>query len=105
MEESNKILKPGTGSTEYKNSNMVIFIGAALLLMDKLSILSIHPGDVQDLANTLKTHVDEYLGAALVFGTALSYRLERVFLKYQEFKTLLAKIEKANQIVEEEKKE
>ena len=90
MKKKSKILKPGEQTTEYKNTNKVIWIGVALLFADKLAILGIDTQWVKDLASMMKDNTNELIGAVLVFGSAMSYRLERLFLKYQAIKAQIA---------------
>ena len=86
MLKRKKKLKAGEQTTEYKNTNKVIWIGVALLFADKLAILGIDTQWVKDLAGMMKDNTNEVIGGVMVFGTAISYRLERVYLKYQELK-------------------
>jgi hypothetical protein len=86
LKRKKKKLKSGDQTTEYKNTNKLIWIGVALLFADKLAILGIDTQWVKDLAGLMKDNTNELVGGLLVFGSSMSYRLERVFLKYQELK-------------------
>lgn len=102
-------LKEGRKTSEFWITIIIIAIGVLLIIYSKTvnapalhdMAKSVSPEAITGFAKMIKDNTDEYLGAAMILLSALSYMIKRCVLKYFEIKHVIAMAQKEAEKQEE----